>query len=124
MSSMVHKIERYSVQVLNKRSGGPTVTSVIVRLYNDKDEMCGTAVFRDYGDNAPEPPVGDYVAQSATAFYDIAFFEPLVGTLRFEDELFWKIAWVQTGPRQNVSDVSLDTKKEIIGEYFARPSTT
>ena len=34
-----------------------------------------------------------------------------------EHELYWKIAWVQTGPTQ---DASLDTKKKIIGESFLR----
>ncbi len=120
MPSMVHKIERYSVQVLNKKTGDQPKASIIVRLYNNKDEDCGTAVFKEYGAMDPEKPVGDFPEERATVFYDISFFDPFIGILRLEDELYWKIAWVQTGPRRDVSDVSLDTKKEIIGGFFPR----
>jgi len=121
MSSSVHKIERYAVQVLSKRSGDAPRPSMTVRLYNEKNENCGTAVFKAYGDAEAEPPEGDANAESATAYYDIAFFEPFIGILRAEDELYWKIAWVQTGPNREVTDVSLDTKKDIIGDFFPRP---
>ena len=124
MSTSVHKIVRYSVQVLNKRTGQEPLPSTIIRLYNDKNEICGTAVFKAYGDAEAELPVGDAKAETATVFYDITFFEAFIGILRSEDELYWKIAWVQLGPRREVSDVSLDTKKEIIGEFFSRLAPT
>jgi len=124
MSTSVHKIARYSVQVLNKRTGEAPRPSAIVRLYNDRNEICGTAVFKAYGDAEAEAPVGDADAETATVYYDITFFEPFIGILRAEDELYWKIAWVQLGPKREVSDVSLDSKKEIIGEFFSRLAST
>lgn len=119
MPSSVHKVARYSVQVLNTRTGDHPKASMIVRLYNEQDETCGVAVFKDYGDRIPELPSGDTEGTRATAYYDITFYQPFIDILRSEDELYWKIAWIQTGPNRRVSDVSLDTKKEIIGEFFA-----
>ncbi len=121
MPSIVHQIERYSVQVLNTKAGDQPKASMIVRLYNTDGDDCGTAVFKDYGAVKPEAPTGDAKGDRATAYYDITFYQPFIDILRSEDELYWKIAWVQTGANRVVSDVSLDTKKEIIGEYFARP---
>lgn len=120
MTPTVHKIKRYSVQVLSKRTGNDKRVSVIVRLYNEEDKTCGLAVFKDYGDEVAERPVGDYPARSATVYYDIDFYQPFIEMLRHEAELFWKIAWVQMGPNRTAADVSLDTKKEIIGEFFQR----
>ena len=120
MNPTVHKIKRYSVQVLSNRRDKMRKGSVIVRLYNDKDEDCGAAVFKDYGDDPGENPVGDFKAKRATAYYDIDFYNGFIDILRVESELFWKIAWVQMGPNREVADVSLDTKKEIIGEFFQR----
>lgn len=120
MSTSVHRISRYSVQILNKLTGQAPRPATIIRLYNGKNEICGTAVFKAYGDSEAEPPVGDAEAETATVYYDITFFEPFIGILRAEDELYWKIAWVRSGPKREVSDVSLDTKKEIIGEFFSR----
>lgn len=122
MPSIVHQIERYSVQVLNTKAGDQPKASMIVRLYNDHGDDCGTAVFKDYGVIKPEAPVGDTRGDRATAYYDITFYQPFIDILRSEDELYWKIAWIQTGANRVVSDVSLDTKKEIIGEFFARPA--
>ena len=67
-----------------------------------------------------EPPFGDREGKVATAFYDIAFFDAFIGILRSESELYWKIAWRQLGANREVADVSLDTKKEIIGDFFSR----
>jgi hypothetical protein len=122
MSSSVHTIERYSVQVLNQRSGRSPRPSIIVRLYDGVDVLRGTAVFKAYDEADAEPPTGDPVAETALAYYDITFYDAFIGILRAEDELYWKIAWVQLGANREVSDVSLDTKKEIIGEFFSRPS--
>jgi len=119
MTSTVHKIERYSLQVLNKRSGTHR-GSIIVRLYDDSDAICGTAVFKDYGDHSGEVPMGDARGERVTAYYGISFFQAFIEILRSEDELYWKVHWVQMGPNREVSDVSLDTKKEIIGEFFSR----
>jgi len=124
MNSKVHKVARYSMQVLTQRMGvrspdEPRV-SVIVRLYDDGDQTCGFAIFKDYGDEVAEPPFSDHEGKVATAFYDIAFFDAFIGILRSESELYWKVAWRQLGARREVADVSLDTKKEIIGDFFSR----
>jgi hypothetical protein len=122
MASTVHTIERYSLQVLSKRSGEAPRPQVIVRLYNDAGVMCGTAVFKDYGPHREaELPIGDASDDSATAFYDITFFQAFIDILRLETDLYWKIHWIQMGAKKQVADVSLDTKKEIIGEFFSRP---
>ena len=119
MPFTVHKVSRYTIQVLNKRTGPAPRPSIIVRLYNDADKMVGTAVFKYYGDMEAETPIGDHEDGMSTAFFDISFYEPFVGILRHEDLLYWKTQWTQLGARKEVADVSLDTKEEIIGEYFS-----
>ena len=124
VNSTVHRVTRYSLQVLTQRLGvrgedEPRV-SVVVRLYDDRDETCGFAIFKDYGERVAEAPFGDHEARTATAYYDIAFFDAFIGILRGESELYWKIAWRQLGPKREVADVSLDTKQEIIGDFFSR----
>ena len=119
MASTGHKIERYSVQVLNKKSGARR-GSIIVRLYNDQDENCGIALLQDYGVDAGEYPEVDSRGDRVTAHYDVSFFQAFIDILRSEDELYWKYHTVQLGANQEVTDVSLDTKKEIIGEFFSR----
>ena len=124
MASTVHIIDRYSVQVLNKRSGESPRPSIIVRLYTASGFMCGTAVFKNYAPNREvELPLGDPSEESATAFYDVQFYQAFVDILRLESDLYWKIHWVQLGAKKHVADVSLDTKQEIIGEYFSRSET-
>ena len=122
MPTTIHNIRRYSVQVLNKKTGGKPMASIIVRLYNENDEDCGAALFKEYNGQDPELPVGDFKSQRATVYYDIPFFQAFIDILRREDTLFWKIAWVQLGAGKEISNVSLDTKKEIVGEFFSRVS--
>lgn len=119
-SSTVHKITRYKVQVLTKVHGEEPRPCVTVRLYDDVDEIVGTAVFKDYGSQQAELPQGDFEKKTATAYFDITFFEAFAGILRYEDEIYWKIAWQQLGAVKSCSDVSLDSKKEIIGDFFPR----
>ena len=124
MNSTVHVVARYSIQVLTQRLGvrnedEPRV-QVIVRLYDDHDRTCGFAVFKDYGSGVAEPPFGDVDAKTATAYYDISFFDAFMGILRGEGALYWKIAWRQLGAKREVAEVSLDTKREIIGDFFSR----
>jgi hypothetical protein len=121
MASTVHKIARYSVQVLNQKAGIRR-GSIIIHLYNDKDENCGIALFQDYHDDMGEYPEADTKGGRVSAHYDISFFQPFIEILRTEDELYWKYHLVQMGRNQEVTDVSLDTKKEIIGEFFTRSS--
>ena len=121
MPTTTHRISRYAVQVLSKRSGEAPRPAITVRLYDDASTMVGTAVFKDYGDaGEAELPVGDFEAGRATAYFDVSFFDAFIGILRYEDELYWKIHWIQTGARKEAADVSLDTKEEIIGEFFPR----
>lgn len=119
MPSTVHKIGRYSVQIHDKALKDGPRGSIIIRLYDDADHDCGIAIFKDYGDEQGELPFGDFTKGTATAFYDISFYAAFIDILRLEKELYWKIAWVQTGATKQVSDVSIDTKKEIIGEFFS-----
>ncbi len=120
MPSTVQKVERYSIQVLNKRSGPAPRPQIIVRLYNDKSRMIGTLVFKNYGDMEAELPTGHDENDNVTAYYDISFHDPVANLLRLEDELYFKVHWVQIGPNKEVADVSLDTKEEIIGEFFPK----
>ncbi len=39
--------------------------------------------------------------------------------LRLENPVYWKIGWTQHGNAKVVSQVSLDSKKEVIGAFFA-----
>ncbi len=117
--STVHKIAKYKVQVLSKNQGETSQPCVTVRLYDEGNDIVGTAVFKDYGTNSvTELPQGNYDNQTAIAYFDIAFFEAFANTLRYEDEIYWKIAWRQLGAIKTCSDVSLDTKIEIIGDFF------
>ena len=121
MPSTVQKISRYAIQILNKRTGPAPRPSIIVRLYDDGGKMVGTAVFKNYGDSLEaELPFGQNENENVTAFFDVSFYEAFVGLLRSGEELYWKIQWTQLGARKEVADVSLDTKEEIIGEYFAK----
>ena len=119
MSSNVHNIQKYTVQILNtKGNSNAQRTQIIIRLYSDEDRECGVAVFKDLGTEIAQNPVGDHRRGTATAYYDIDHYQPFIDILRREDELYWKIAWQQTGATPVVSDVSLDTKAEIIGDHF------
>ena len=120
-SSTVHKISRYKVQVITKVHGGEPRPSVTVRLYDADDALVGTAVFKDYGPGeTAELPQGDFEKGTVTAYFDITFFQAFSDVLRYEDEIYWKIAWQQLGAVKSCSDVSLDSKKEIIGDFFPK----
>jgi hypothetical protein len=120
MPSTIQRVTGHNVQVLNKRTGEAPRPSIIVRLYGEGDKMVGTAVFKNYGDLEADLPQGDHEDGVVTAYFDISFYEPFVGILRQEDELYWKTQWIQLGARKEVADVSLDTKEEILGEYFSK----
>ncbi len=93
MPSSVYKIGRYAVQVLNKRTGPAPHPQIIVRLYEKTGgTMLGTAVFKAYlPEQTAELPVADAGGDNVTAYFDISFYEPFIGILRHETELFWKI---------------------------------
>ncbi|WP_419901938.1 hypothetical protein [Kiloniella sp.] len=119
MPTTVHSISKYTVQILNTKSTPENPKAqIIIRLLNAKDDDCGFAVFKDYGDNNAQNPHGDHKKGTATAYFDIQYYQSFIDVLRLEKELYWKIAWKQTGPNKTVSDISLDTKEEIIGDHF------
>ena len=120
MPSTVQKVTRYAVQFLSKRTGPAPRPQIIVRLYDDLG-MIGTAVFKNYdpGQEA-ELPSGTKEGENVTAYFHNSFYQAFVELLRHETEIYWKVHWVQLGAKKEVADVSLDTKEEIIGEYFPR----
>lgn len=118
MPLTVHHITRYTVQVLTKRLGEQARSSISVRLYDDENVNRGCAVFESYGSEEPPKPTGDFAAKSATAYLDMVHFAAYMDILRLENPVYLKIAWGQQGRSRVVSQVSIDTKKEIIGDFF------
>jgi len=123
MAISVHHITRYTVQVLTRRLGDNARSSISVRLYDDENVNRGVAVFESYQDGEEPPkPTGEYATQSATAYLDMAHFSAYMDVLRLENPVYLKIAWGQQGRTRVVSQVSIDTKKEVIGDFFVKPA--
>jgi len=118
MSVTVHTITRYTVQILTKRVGEQAHSLITVRLYDDDNANRAVIVFENYGDAEPPKPTGDHKAQSATAYLDVAHYHAYLDILRVEKTLYLKMGWTQQGKAMTLSQVSIDTKKEVIGEYF------
>lgn len=118
MSVTIHTITRYAVQVLTRRMGEEAHSFITVRLYDDDGKIRGTAVFEDFGDREPPKPVGDYKEQTATAHIDLSAYEPYMDILRLEKQVYLKLGWSQKGRVRMLTHVSIDTKKEVIGDYF------
>ena len=123
MAITVHTITRYTVQFLTKKAGEQAHSYATVRLYDDDNHCRGVAVFENYKGREPPKPTGDNDEQSATWYLDIAFFDPFMDVLRLEKENYLKIGWTQVGRLPAVAQVSIDTKKEIIGEFFDHPES-
>ncbi len=111
-------IIRYTVQTLTKKVGENARTTIIVRLYDDDSNNRGVILFENYGDEEPPKPTGDFDAQTVTAYLDIAHYAPYMDILRLEKPIYLKMAWTQFGASKRLSQVSIDTKKEILGEFF------
>ena len=122
MSVTVHSIARYTVQVLTRKSHEQGHAYITVRLYDDDDNNRGTAVFEDYGGKEPPKPTGKYEQESVTGFFDVSYFDAFIGVLRHEKDVFLKTRWIQQGNLHTVVQVSIDTKEEIIGEFFEHAS--
>jgi hypothetical protein len=118
MSVTIHTITRYTVQILTKRVGEDAHSLTTVRLHDDDDVNRAVIVFENYGDAEPPKPTGDYTAQTATAYLDVVHCAAYMDTLRMEKTLYLKMGWSQQGKTMTLSQVSIDTKKEVIGEYF------
>ena len=91
---------------------------ITVRLYDEDETLRGTAVFENLGAEEPKKPVGDYDAQTATVYLDSALYSAYIDLLRHEKSIYLKMSWTAQGPSQALSHASIDTKKEIIGDYF------
>ncbi|MEQ8357262.1 MAG: hypothetical protein RH942_17135 [Kiloniellaceae bacterium] len=119
MAVTLHSIARHTVQVLTKKLGEEAHSFITVRLYDHDDVIRGTAVFEHYGEaQEPPKPTGDYKAQTAVAHIDIAHYPAYMDVLRLENPIYLKMGWTQSGRVRVLSQMSIDTKKEVIGEYF------
>ncbi len=118
MTVTVHKITRHSMQVLTKRAREQAQSSIILRLYDEDGVNRGIFVFEPAGDRRPSKPVGNRDEDSATVFLDIAFHEAVMDVVRNEKSLYLKLGWTQTGKSFALAQVALDTKKEMLGQFF------
>jgi hypothetical protein len=120
MAITIHTITRYTVQVLTKRSGETAQSYITVRLYDDDNTNRGVVLFQDYGSENPPKPTGDHDSQSATTYLDLSLYDTYMDILRLEKPVYLKIGWTQQGKLLTVGQVSIDTKKEVIGEFFEK----
>jgi hypothetical protein len=111
------------VQILTERIREESRTAIIVRLYDADGNNPGVVIFRDHEVGKPPKPVGDFDTGRMTCYLDMAAYGPYMDVLRRETPLYLKIAWRQLGPVRQVHHVSIDTKQEILGEYFGRDAT-
>lgn len=118
MTVTIHTIARYTVQVLTRRTGEDAHSYITVRLYDDDNANRGVAVFERYGDQHPPKPTGDYAKQYVTSYLDVAHYAAYMDILRLESPIYLKIGWTQAARNRAVAQVSVDTKKEVIGEFF------
>lgn len=118
MAITVHTITRHTVQVLTRKVGEDAHSYITVRLYDHENHNRGTIVFERYGPDHPPKPTGDYSEQSVTAYLDVAHYEAYMDILRIEKPVYLKISWTQQRRARSVLQVSLDTKKEVLGDFF------
>ena len=122
MSVTIPRITRYTVQVLTKKAGEAAQSLITVRLYDDDNVSRAVAVFETHpAGEEPAKPTGDFDAQTATAHLDVAHYRAYMDILRFEKTVYLKLAWGQQGKSMALQHLSIDTKKEVIGEYFQLP---
>jgi hypothetical protein len=120
MAVTIHTITRYTVQVLTRKVGEQAHSYITVRFYDEDNNNRGVAVFETYGDAEPPKPHGDYASQYVTAHLDVAHYAAYMDILRLERPVYLKIGWTQQGKARVVSQVSIDTKKEVFGEFFQK----
>jgi len=119
MAVTVHSIARHTVQVLTKKIGEEAHSFITVRLYDHDDVIRGTAVFENYNPGQEPPkPTGDYKNQTAVAHIDIAHYVAYMDVRRLENPIWLKMGWSQSGRMRILTQMSIDTKKEVIGEFF------
>lgn len=120
MNHTVHTITRHTVQILTERIREESRTAIIVRLYDEADNNPGVVIFRDHSVAKPPKPVGDFDSGKVTCHLQMHAYAAYMDVLRQENPIYLKIAWRQLGAVRQVSHVSIDSKKEILGEYFGR----
>ena len=120
MTITIHTITRSTVQVLSKKVGEQAHTYITVRLYDEGGNNPGVAIFERLGSREPAKPTGDYGKKSVTIHFDIDLFDAFMDILRQEKTVYLKIGWTQQGNVQTVAQASIDTKEEIIGEFFEK----
>jgi len=120
MAITIHTITRYAVQVLTKKAGEQADSYITVRLYDDDNNNRGTVVFADHGSEDPPKPTGDYEAQTVTAYINLSLYDAYMDILRLERPVYLKIGWTQQAKARTVAQVSIDTKKEVIGDFFEK----
>lgn len=118
MKVSIHRISRYAVQILTRKKGEKAHTFITVRLYDEDDGLRGTAVFERLGGDEPPKPTGDFSAQTATVHMDISLYDAYMKLLKHEKSIYLKMSWTETGRTKTLTHASIDTKKEIIGDYF------
>lgn len=120
MAITIHTITRYAVQLLTKKSGEAAQSYITLRLYDHDNNNRGVVVFADYGSSEPPKPTGDHGDQSVTVHLDLSFYSAYMEILRLEKPIYLKIGWTQQGRARVVSQASIDTKKEVIGDFFEK----
>jgi hypothetical protein len=120
MAITIHTITRYAVQLLTKKVGEGAQSYITLRLYDHDNNNRGIVLFSDYGADEPPKPTGDHGDQSVTAYLDHSHYQPYMDILRLEKPVYLKIGWTQQGRARVVAQVSLDTKKEVIGDFFEK----
>ena len=120
MTITIHTITRYTVQVLSKKVGEQAQTYFTVRLYDESGNNPGVAVFEKLGSRETAKPTGDHQKESVTIYFDIDLFDAFMDILRQENAVYLKIGWTQQGKVKTVAQASIDTKKEVLGEFFEK----
>jgi len=120
MAITIHTITRYAVQLLTKKAGEDAQSYITVRLYDEDNENRGIVVFADHEGEDPPKPTGDYASQSVTLHLDLALYDAYMDILRLEKPIYLKIGWTQQGRMRVVAQVSIDTKKDVIGDFFEK----
>jgi len=119
MSIDTYKITRHTIQFLTKRVKETAQSMIVLRLYDDDNVNRAIVIFEDHAGAAPPKPTGDHARQQATAYLDIAHHIPYMDILRREKTVYLKMGWTQQGKVRLLSQISIDTKKEVLGEFFA-----
>lgn len=120
MAITIHTITRYAVQLLTKRSGEEAQSLITLRLYDEDNVNRGVVLFADYEGENPPKPTGDHASQSVTLHLDLSLYDAYMDILRLEKSVYLKIGWTQQGKMRAVSQVSIDTKKDVIGDFFEK----